>query len=298
MSWLISLSAWTPHYRHKLRYVALPSINAALEHAIGPIQFILHTDAPEEFADVHFAGEVELRKFEGRNGDGMYQSYGECDRMALESAPEDCNIAFLTSDIMVSREFFSASEKRFAEGKSAIVGHAARTLAAPEDCPAGLAARQLLDWSFSGERRHPVTAGCTFGKGHNLVAWCTYFQGTHGTIAHAFHMHPFAVVNNRTLWFNRETVDLDLLDRFERNEIYVACDPNEFAFAEISGLEKAIPQMQAPVSVGSIVSWGRLHTTPLQRWLFSHRILVQGTDGDHLDEAPCRQVLEILEALG
>jgi hypothetical protein len=110
-------------------------------------------------------------------------------------------------------------------------------------------------------------------------------------------MHPFAVVNDRHLWFNRETCDLDLLERFSRDEIYVACDPDEFAWAEISGLEKAIPQLPMPVSVGSIVSWARLHTTPLQRWLFGHRILVSGTDQDHLDEAPCKQVLEILEKL-
>jgi hypothetical protein len=297
VSWVISLSAWTPHYRHKLRLVALPSINAALAYATGPIKFILHTDAPDEFKDVHFAGDVEFRHFIGAS-DFPYQSYGNCDRMALESAPEDCNIAFLTSDIIVSREFFSNAEKQFAKGKRAIVGHAARTLAAPEHCPAGLSARQLLGWSLSGERLHPVTAGCMYGQGHNLVAWCTYFQGPHGVIAHAFHMHPFAVVNDRHLWFNRETCDLDLLERFSRDEIYVACDPDEFAWAEISGLEKAIPQLPAPVSVGSIVSWARLHTTPLQRWLFSHRILVQGMDEDHLDEAPCKQVLEILEALG
>lgn len=278
-------------------HVALPSINAALAHATGPIKFILHTDDPGAFANVHFAGEIEFRHFVGR-GDAPYNSYGNCDRMALESAEEGTNIAFLTSDIMVSVEFFANAEKRFAQGYSAIVGHAARTLVAPENCPAGLHARQLLDWGLSRERRHPVTAGCFFGKGYNLVAWCQYFEGPHGIIARAFHMHPFAVVNNRYLWFDRETCDLDLLERFERDEIYVACNPDEFAWAEVSGLEKSIPQMPEPVSIGSVISWSRHYTTPLQRWLFGHRILVQGTDEDHLDEAPCTQILEILEAIG
>lgn len=291
--WVISLCAWQPYYRAKLKLVALPSINAALAHATGPIKFVLHTDLPADFADVHFAGDVDIRLVRP-DPSAPYQNYGNADRIALELAPEDANIAFLTSDIIVNVEFFANAEKQFAQGRRAITGHAARTLVALEDCPAGLSARALLDWGLSRERRHPVTAGCVFGEGRNLVAWCTYWEGPKGTIARAFHMHPFAVVNDRALWFNRETCDLDLLERFERAEIYVACDPDEFAWAEVSGLEKAIPQLSSPVSVGSIISWASRNSTPLQRWLFSHRILVQGTDEDHLDEGPANEILRIL----
>ncbi len=220
--WVISLCAWTPYYRAKLKMVALPSINAALAHATGPIQFILHTD-------------VDIRLFQP-DPSALYQSFGNADRLALESAPEDANIAFLTSDIMVSKEFFRACEKRFVEGKRAIVGHAARTLVALEDCPAGLSARQLLDFSLCREHRHPVTAGCVFGEGRNTVAWCTYWEGPKGTVARFFHAHPFAVVNDRALWFDRETVDLDLLERFTKDEIHVVVDADEVAFAELRRL--------------------------------------------------------------
>mgnify|MGYP001614507718 FL=1 len=291
--WVISLAAWTTYYRAKLKLVALPSINAALAHATGPIQFILHTDEPADFADVHFAGDVDIRLFQP-DPSAVYQSYGNADRIALELAPEDANIALIPSDVMVSCEFFEASEKRFAQGKGAIVGSAARTLVAPEDCPAGLSARDLLGWSFSGERQHPVSAGCYYGEGKNVVGWMTYFRGPQGTVGRAFHLHPFAVRNDRVLFFNRETVDLDLLDRFSKDEIHVVVDPDEMAFAEISGTEKAIPQMAHPVSVGSIVSWARNHSTPLQRYLFQHRIVVQGTGEDHLDEVPANEILRIL----
>lgn len=291
--WVVSLSAWTPYYRAKLKLVALPSINAALAHATGPIQFILHTDVPDDFKDVHFAGDVDIRLFRP-DPSALYQSYGNADRLALELAPEDCFIALLTSDILVNLEFFANAEKRFAEGKRCIIGSAARTLADLSDIPVGLKARDLLNWGFDPIRRHPVTSGCIWGTGRNLVAWMTYWEGPHGTVGRAFHMHPFCVVNDRALYFQRETCDLDLIDRFKQDEVYVACDPTEFAFAEISGLEKAIPQMSAPISIGSIVSWASRNTTPMQRFLFTHRIVVQGDGSDNLDQAPCNEILRIL----
>ncbi len=292
--WVISLCAWRPYYRAKLKLVALPSINAALAHATGPIQFILHTDEPDDFKNVHFAGDVILREFHGNVvGDTIYNSYGEADRIALEMAPEGANIAFLASDIMVSKEFFHASEKRFAEGKRCIIGSAARTMAPLDNCPAGLSARELLDWSFSRERQHPATAGCYYGQGKNWVSWMTYFEGQHGTVGRAFHLHPFAVKNDRVLYFNGVTVDLDIIDRFTKDEIHVVVSPDEMAFAEISGLEKTVLQAD-PVSINTIVRWARNHTSPLQRWLFTKRIVVQGTGEDHLDEEPANEILRIL----
>ena len=301
--WAIALCAWSPYYRHKLKLVALPSINAALEYATGPIQFILHTDEPGDFSDVNFAGDVNIRKFEpilgaNINSNESYESYGNADRMAIEIASEDANIAFLPADVMVSREFFAASEKQFAQGKRAIVGSAARTMVAPEDCPAGLSARQLLDFSFLREHRHPVTKGCWYGKGKNKVAWMTYWEGPHGIVGRAFHLHPFAVKNDRVLFFKGSTIDIDLLNRFSQDEIHVVTDPNEMSFAEISGLEKMLPliapQLPEPVSIGSIVAWARAYTIPMQRFLFTHRIVVQGTGDDHLDEMPANEILRIL----
>jgi hypothetical protein len=95
------------------------------------------------------------------------------------------------------------------------------------------------------------------------------------------------------LYFNRETVDLDLLERFERDEIHVVTDPAEMSFAEISGLDKAIPQGQE-LCINSVVRWAKQNTTPIQRWLFGHRIVVSGTGDDHLDEAPATEILGIL----
>ena len=296
--WVISLCAWGSNYHEKLLKVALPSINAALEYANISAQFYIYTDDEKALCGAYLRGDVEFRPVDHAKEADHYRTYGNCDQTTLQTAPEDCRIAFLTSDIIVNLEFFANAEKRFAQGKRAIIGSAARTLAALEDCPIGLPARKLLDWSFSRERRHPVTEGCFWGRGRNLVAWCTYFEGPHGIVAHAFHLHPFAVVNDRVLYFNGVTCDLDLIDRFTHDELYVACDPEEFAFAEISGLEKVIPQLPAPISIISIANWAKNWTTPMQRFLFTHRIVVQGDGSDHLDEGPCEDILTLLKAMG
>jgi hypothetical protein len=288
--WLISIAAWGEHYRHKLIAGALPSINAAIDYAKADVKFISHTDSPEAFDDVVFNGAIEFRPVHPVSC--AYTSYGNCDRDVLDRAPEGCYIAFLTSDIIISREFFANAEKRFAEGKRAIVGSAARTLVDPAHCPAGFESRALLDWSFS--HKHPVTEGCFWARGRNLVTWCLYFEGPHGTVARAFHLHPFAVVNDRYLFFQRETVDLDLLERFTHDEIHVVTDADECSFAEISGLEKTIPHRE-PLCIGSVISWAIGHTTELQRWLFAnHRIVVSGTGEDNLDIEPCNEISRIL----
>ena len=295
--WYISLAAWGEFYRRKLKLIALPSIKEALVYATEPAQIILHTDEPDDFADTHFPCEVIFRRFQGgTEGVAIYNSLGQADKMAIELVPKGANIAFITSDVMVSREFFAASEKRLAEGARCIVGHAARTLVALDDCPAGLDARKLLDFCFLKEHRHPITAGCFYGQGTNQIAWMTYFEGPHGIVARAFHLFPFAVKNDRHLSnFGGPTVDSDLFELFSRDEIYVACDPNEMAWAEISGLERCeMPQLSNPSSIDSIVEYARRAATPLQRWIFSHRVIVQGTGDDHLDEEPANEILRIL----
>jgi hypothetical protein len=65
------------------------------------------------------------------------------------------------------------------------------------------------------------------------------------------------------------------------------------AFAEISGPEKDIPQGE-PLNVNSVVRWARGNTTPLQRWLFTHRLIISGNGDDHLDEEPAAEILGVL----
>lgn len=295
--WVISLCAWGSNYHEKLLKVALPSINAALEYANISAQFYIYTDDEKALSGANFRGDVEFRPVDHAREADHYRTYGNCDQTTLQTAPEDAMIAFLTSDIIISREFFSASEKRFAEGKSCIIGTAARTLAHPDTAPPGLTSRDLLNWSFDPVRRHPVTDGCIFGVGKNIVTWCLYFPGPHGVVARAFHLHPFSLVNNRCLWFNRETIDLDLMERFSYDEVHVVVDADEMAFAEISGSEKSILQT-VPLSVTSVAYWARNFATPMQRWLFGHRIVVQGDGSDHLDEGPCEDILALLKAMG
>lgn len=290
--WLIAVPCWGDSYREKFLTGILPSINEALSDIRGKVRFIVHTDKPEDFFAVSFPGPVDLRS--QPEGACLYTAFGNAHRDALAAAKDGECIAFLTSDIVVSKECFVAAEKRFNEGKRAIVVTAARTISLPKECPAGMASRNLLEWSFA--RQHPVTAGCYYGKGTNLVSWCTYFEGKNGTVARAFHLHPFACLKDRPLTFPiaDTTIDLSFLEtNYGRSEIHVVTDADEMSVAEISGDEKQ-PIVGTTVGVGSIVAWAQYNTTPFQRWLFEHRIVVRGTGEDTLDEIPCREVLAAL----
>lgn len=289
MTWVIGCPVWGEKYIHKFLTATLPAINAALSEVQGDIRFVIHTDDFPAFIGAPFRGKVEFHPVP--YGRCLYSTFGNAHREILELAEDGDAIAFLTADIIVSKECFKNAESRFKEGKRAIVVTAARTMAEPEECPIGVSSRDLLEFSFT--HKHPVTEGCYWGKGRNTVTWAIYFEGERGTVCRAFHLHPFAVVNDRPLYFNRETVDLDLLECFEREEIHVVCDADEMSFAEISGNEKSLP-LGNPLCVDSVVRWARHNTTALQRWLFQHRICVRGRPDDRLDEEPCREILGVL----
>jgi hypothetical protein len=296
MTWIVPIPIWGSRwYFDKFIHAALPSINAALEHAAREARFIIHTDQPEFLKKGKYCGTLETRPIQTL--ECLYHTYGNCNRQVLDVANDGEHIAFLASDILVSQEFFKASEARFEQGKRAVVGTAARTIPNGK-FPIGASSRRLLDWSFASQRQHEVTKGCYWGRGKNAVSWMTYFEGQRGTVGRAFHLHPFAVHVDRYLWFGKTTVDLDLLERFTHDEIHVVTDIDEMSFCELSGHEKAIQQRSEPISERSILSWCNHPTTcllPIHKWMFAnHRIVVQGDGSDMLDVEPCRQVIEAL----
>ncbi len=289
MNWLLSCPVWGDQYIETFKVATLPALNAALKDIAGPVRFVIHTDNPAAFIGAPFKGSVRFLPVPVEKC--LYTTFGNCHREILEIADDGECIAFLTADIVVSKECFVNAERRFDSGKRAIVVTAARTLATPIECPIGATSRDLLEWSFT--HLHPVTQGCYWGVGRNPVTWAMYFEGQSGTVLRAFHLHPAFVVNDRPLYFDRTTVDLDLLERYSHEEIHVVVDPSEMSFAEISGLDKSLPQ-GIPLCVDSVVAWARHHTTPMHRHLFTHRIVVRGTGDDHLDEEPAREILGIL----
>ncbi len=286
MGWLITVPAWGEKYIERYISATLPAVNSALLHTNLPVRFLIHTDNERAFANAKFGGDVEFRPIEV--GD-CYETYGQANREALASAKAGEYIMLTGCDTVISREFFQACERRFAQGYRCIFGTAARTIAEPHEIPIGAASRELLGWSFS--RRHPATDGCFWGKGHNMVTWAIYFEGPHGTVCRSFHLPPFAVVADRPLWFHGTTVDLDLVERFKFEELFIITDPDECSFAEISdGNGKPVPQGEL-MGHHSVVRWALNYATPWHCHLFKSRIVVQGTALDNLDVDPCHAIL-------
>lgn len=287
MGWLVTVPCWGEKYIAHYLAVTLPAVNAALLHTNRPVRFIIHTDNEPAFAGAQFGGDVEFRPIEV--GD-PYVTYGRANRDALASVREGEYVMLTGSDTIISREFFAACENRFEEGYRCIFGTAARTVAAPHDIPIGASSRELLDWSF--RNRHPVTEGGFWGKGCNTQAWAIYFEGPHGITCRSFHLPPFAVVADRPLWFEDTTVDLDLVERFKFDELFVFTDADECSFAEISDANGKSVTQGEPICHDTVVNWAIPLASSWHCHLFRSRIVVQGTSDDNLDIEPCRAILE------
>lgn len=287
VGWLITVPVWGTSYIERYLAATLPAVNAALEHTSLPVRFIVHTDNERAFTNARFGGDVEFHPVPAGN-DG-YEIYGACNRQALEMAKPNEYIMLTGCDTIISREFFAACERRFAEGYRAIFGTAARTIAEPDDIPIGASSRELLNWSF--DRRHPATNGGFWLQGCNVQAWAIYFEGPKGIVCRSFHLPPFAVMNDRHLFFQNTTVDLDLVERFQFDEIFVITDADECAFAEISDNNGKPVTQGPPMCHETVVNWAMQLASPWHCHLFRSRITVQGTDEDGIDIEPCNAIM-------
>lgn len=287
-SWLISAPVWGAIYARHFIQAALPSQRAALHHAGLTARWIVHTDQADmirpEMADL----DVEFRSVP--RGADRYAQFGDAHRECLASAQTGEYVALLTADIVVSRETFAACTTRFGEGKKAIVAAASRTLGRTYPL-IDATAPDLLDWTM--DWRHPMIMACFWGQPSN-TPWAVYFRHDGRTILRGFHLHPLAVVKDRSIPF-KGTLDQDLLTNFRHSEIHVVTDRHELAMAEISPADRNISLRRRAMTPESIADWARTRALPVHRWLSTHRIVIQGDDGPGPDQDIWPKVLALLQ---
>lgn len=250
------------------------------------IEFAIQTDQPERFEDA--LGAYEVTYYPAPTTGDKYQRFGDAHREAANAARRGQYIMFLTADVMLSREVFLACERRFIEGKKAIACCSTRTYS-EEPPEAGMPAPELLDWTM--ENMHETIVGAFWGGNARPPSTKYFRNGEHITLR-CFHMHPLAVVKDRELTFSG-TLDHDLLDRFATSEIHVVTQRDELALAEMSPKHIKWTPAATPLGVSDIAYWARRVTTPMNRWLSTHRIIITGS-GDTGDEEIWDRVLKAL----
>jgi hypothetical protein len=251
---VISLPAWGADFVDlATRYVA-PAAKLAIERGARvnrrDVLFIVHTDAPERFAE-------PLRDFEAHfyalpRLANRYQILSECHRQVMAAAPHGAAIMLLNADIVSSIEAIEFAEHCFAAGRKAVVTVAMRARSDALDVPIGAGARDMLEWFW--RNRHPIATDCLWGTGRTNLPTNLFFESGGNVVLHCFHSYPIVLIKDRALSF-RQTIDDDLLAVFRENECAFATE-RECAFLELSSPTKEFGSGD-PLSVQKMMTHGR-----------------------------------------
>lgn len=283
--WLIALPVWGLQYRQIFAQHCWPALKPILPPST---RFILHTDDPQ-FASLFADYPVEIRKPSGL--DNRHRSFADAHRDAIISARMGEAIAILNADIIVSREVFTAAERRFDAGSKMIVAAATRTVGPlfGNAAPVMFSASALLDWTMI--HPHSIVQQCFYPNGKGAVPYGIYFSDGKNIILRAWHLHPFAVLKDRDLNF-KGTVDRDLCDNFRPDEIHVVTECDEMALAEVSPPTRRLPLVNGSMEDRYLFEWGRDNASEAHWRFFEKRIVICGSAATACD-APAERVLAL-----
>jgi hypothetical protein len=284
---VIAVPCWGKHYRDLFLGPVLRSHRAAIDalqreyRGSIAVRYVVQTDDPVAVATALAGYEMTLvpppTEIRARN---PMRAMATAHAHGIQMARTNERVVLLNADIMVSTEAFVAMERQFRSGKKCIVTCGTRTLPGFLGPPGPLRSRQLHAWSM--RHPHPITMSCFWGSGKCHLPWGVYFREGKSIILRAFHLHPFAVVKDRPLKFDG-TIDMDLADSYQHDEIHVVTDIDEMAIVEMSPKTKGLGDNPWNIDVGQILAWALRGARPMHWWNFRHRICVQG-DPDSVKE--------------
>ncbi len=276
--WVVSVPVWGNYYIRRFINSCLPCHREALKRATIPVRYIVHTDQPTEIYEAMRGLDVDLRPVPG--SDRRYVSMGDSHRDAIENAQDGDFVALFCGDIAPSVEVFEACEKRLRSYK-AIVCAATRTEPKDYQHPPVASARDLLKWTM--ENAHPCIRDLFWDEGKGAYPWSVYFRNGENITLRAFHLHPLAIAKDGRDIVSKDSLDADLLNNFNLDEIHVVTSPDELALAEMTWGESVFGSMKRGLQIEDIAAWAFTRASPVHWWLSKHRIVIQG-NGDTEDE--------------
>lgn len=280
---VIAVPAWGSDYVELAVRFTLPSVLASLAaRPVGALhpRFLIHTDDETPFRaclagqDVRFVP-VRVPRIPKQDPlpKGTWEAFKQSHRDAIAMTPKGSVVALLNSDIVVSRETFAAVDRILGAGvKKVIASVGIRTLIDGNTPPIGADAVTLNRWVWS--HRHRITDDNIWGRGRSAHPTILYFEDGENVSLHGFHLTPMFMLKDRNMAF-RGTIDDDVLQRYNENEIYFVRDL-EMSFAELSPLFKR-DNVGAPLSVDGVVKyWGARGVSAAHARNFRQRIRVLG----------------------
>lgn len=273
MRFSVALPVWGDEFVERFRGAPLDSHVDALEGFDGDVRYLLYTDRE------HLAAEIELRTRRPvecrplKHFRGHYSMLLRCHQDALAYAVGDVVVP-LNGDNVVSVEAFRAIRARILDGKRLVMCCSTRTNP-QENVPRPASSRDLLSWVL--QNPHQITSDLVWRKGKASHPSLLYFCRGDSCVVRGFHLHPIAVVVDRAFEVHK-SIDWNLGERIDRDDVHVVVDPDEMALAEISSPAKEMPRQVVKYSLFDVVEWARRLTTDFHWWLLEHPIRLAGAE--------------------
>lgn len=204
--------------------------------------------------------------------DDRYVNMGNSDRNFVARS-KDKIMFFLPPDCVLASSSLSYAIGKIEEGSKAVVVTGVRCYDKFFPPPLGLSPRDFTIWGWS--HIHDFAKLQIWGE---VPCWrnaaCLWFRAEAGMVGRCFHLHPIAVVNDgRSISFGG-TIDLDMLDNYRPEEIFVVDDSDNFSMFEFSGPERNLgTPLKIPMNrdlVGKFAT--SRNVSPVHEYFFSHRI--------------------------
>lgn len=278
--WVISVPAWGERHVRCACSHMIPAILMSLDKAQIPHEdcaFVVHTDRPEQFDSKLHSENFDIADVPP--GGNKYVQFVAAHRDVLGRAKIGDAVIFINADMVCSIEFFAAVRARFEQGKRAVMTLGSRT-SADGSPPVGVSSRELLAWGWAN--RHHWIEDSVWGRGRTVMPSELYFEQPGQVVLHAFFHAPVAFLKQPGMRIET-TIDDDFASQFARQDLHVVSDADELSFVELSPPGRLFASGDA-LSVDGVVHWANrqmrnragLRTTPLHRWLFSHRRVIMG----------------------
>lgn len=282
--WLISIPVWGESYLYTFTTYTVPALRAALEESQLPVRFMIHTDQPATVREALEGFDVIVHPVIGPAG---YTTLQYSHRDAVNAAKAGEYVALLNADLIVSKNLFSSCETHLSNGRPAVVLAGIRTVMdyANNPPPIGMGSRELLEWAW--EHRHQIIRDLEWDTGRSMLPTNLFFVQDDTVVLHGFHLHPVAIKKPHSGEMNFiSTIDGDLLEHFDTEQIHLVSDPDDMSMLEISPPERRFPVRDRPFTA-QLVAGAMMGRASMQHCLFfQQRLVVKGTNPDACNEMP------------
>lgn len=256
--WVIITPAWGERHIDLLTGPVFKSIKEALGDR--DFRLIVHTEQANRVKSL-----IPAETYDLKEGSKPYGMMNACMAHGLSLCKKGDFVAFINSDLIVSKEVFNVSEEQFSKGKTLILCPSIRTLIPAEP----MDAESLL--KFSIENMHYLTEESFWGD--ECKAGSIYlFKNQDSIVMRCFHLHPFAIVKGKESDLSR-TVDYQLINERPLSEIYISQN-KEMACSEVSPPEKIGWTLN--LTEENLIKWIKAKTTKEHRWAASHKVSIVG----------------------